>query len=206
MKILINNDLPIIPLPAVGYIRQCQADECKCSWNLNLLNVRSSINKNWQHTAMNFESEKADSKFTKKVTQTPLCILWVAYLGEIHFTRPRVKCLRRISSSPRGTGVWCKFTQSLQLPHNAILYPVTFCYGGGQTGNPCLPRTKMPWLSDSSRTQKWNKSIAASLMEKTKPQHNMIMTTNPLKRWHYPQRGASLNECRLVWLTNRLLN
>lgn len=49
-------------------------------------------------------------------------------------------------------------------------------------GNPCLPSTNMPWLSDSSQTPKGNKSIVASLMETTKPQHNMIMSTNPLKR------------------------
>lgn len=115
------------------------------------------------------ESEKPHSKFTKKVIQTPLCILWVAYLGEIHFTWPQVKCLREISSCPDATGAWCKFTQSLQLPHNTILYSVTICYGGGQMGKPCLHSAKMPWLSDSSQTQKWNKSIVASLMVKTKP-------------------------------------
>ena len=153
-----------------------------------------------------FSLKKLILNSQKKVAQTPLSILWVAYLEGIHFTWPRVKCLRRISSSSNGRGVWCKFTQSLQLIHNTTLYPVTLSYGGRQMGNPCLPSTKMPWWSDSSQTEKWNKSIVASLMEKTKPRHNMIMTTNALKRWGYPQRGASLNECRLVWLTNRLLN
>lgn len=74
MKMLINNDLPIVHLSVTGYRRHFSVDECKCNWNVNLLNVRSSINKTSQHSAMNFESE-ADSKFTTKVTQTPLHIL-----------------------------------------------------------------------------------------------------------------------------------
>lgn len=111
--------------------------------------------------SMNFESDKFPKKVTHNTFIQPASGI---FLGEIHFTWPQVKCLEWSFS----TAARCKFTQSLRLRHKTILYPVTLINGGGQMGNPCLPSTKMPWLSDSSQTQKWNKSIVASLMEKTK--------------------------------------
>ena len=96
--------------------------------------------------------------------------------GRIHFTWPRVKCLRRISSSPNSRGLCgassCKVYSRHTVP---ILYPVTLSYGGGQMGNPCLTSTEMPRWSDSSQTEKkWNKSIVASLYgeDPTAAQHD----------------------------------
>ena len=47
MKMLTNNDLSVIPV--VDYITQSLVDACKCSFELNFLRVRASINKNRQH-------------------------------------------------------------------------------------------------------------------------------------------------------------
>lgn len=195
---LINNDLPIIPLPAVGYIRPCQVDECKCSWNLNLLNVRSSINKNWQHSAMNFESEKADSKFTKKRLHRHLCAFCEWHIWE------------KFTSPDPGLSVWEEFHLVLTAQecgvssHKVYGYrTMPFCtlsHTWRRADGQPLP------AQHQDAMVKWEMKQINSGVSYGEPQHNMIMTTNPLKRWGYPQRGASLNECRLVWLTNRLLN
>lgn len=60
---------------------------------------------------MNSEAEKADSKFTKKGYAD-------TSVHPVSAINPGVKCLRGIPSRPNGTGVWCKFTQSLRLPHS----------------------------------------------------------------------------------------
>lgn len=143
-----------------------------------------------------FEFEKGKLTEAEKRLCRRLCESWELdfLLGEIYLTWPRVKCLRGTSSSPDVKGVWHRITQSLHRPHSRISYPAALCHAGGQMGTSCPHNTKMLWWSDSRQTQKWNKSIVASLTKKTKPQHNMIMTANPLKHWSYPQGGTCLKK------------
>lgn len=65
-------------------------------------------------------------------------------------------------------------------------------------GNPCVPHTTMPWVSDSSQTQKMkqiNSSVSYGEDSTTAQHDNDHKSTEALR---LPPERRFLNQCRLV--------
>lgn len=108
MKMLINNDLPVILVK--DYIMQIQTE----STSLPLMRPDGTAVKCLFHI-------HHIKKINKKVYLRG-SFEWHIW-EKFTLPDPGVKQLRGISSSPNGTRAWCKFTQSLKLRHNTFFVP-----------------------------------------------------------------------------------